>query len=93
MSHRGIREFFNESLRHYNKPSLFQGPNLAYHIIIQRPLTEPQLFVDNSLQEVVTSQLYVVSSVYPILGKLICFPREFDYLILVVCVSNKNNKT
>ena len=30
----------------------------------------------------------------PVVGKLICFPREFDYLMLVVFVSiNKNNKT
>ena len=30
----------------------------------------------------------------PVVGKLICCPREFDYLMLVVFVSmNKNNKT
>ena len=51
------------------------------------------LFLDTYELEVVTSQLYVVFSVLPVLGKLIC-SREFEFLILVVCVSNsKNNKT
>jgi len=66
----------------------------ACSIIIKGPLQGPNLlFLDTYLQEVVTSQLYVVFCVLPVLGKLICCPREFYYLILVVCVSiNKNNK-
>jgi hypothetical protein len=58
--------------------------------IIKRPFSETQLTIfDTYLQEVVTSQLYVVFTVLPVLRKLICCPREFYYLILLVGVSFK----
>jgi hypothetical protein len=58
----------------------FQGPYL--------------LFFDTCLQEVVTSQLYIVFTMLPVLWKLICYDREFYYLILLVGMSfNKNNQT
>jgi len=64
-------------------------------IIIKRPFQKPNLlFFDTYLQEVDTSQLYVVFTVLPVLRKLICCPREFYYVILLVGMSiKKNNET
>ena len=54
-------------------------------IIIKRPFSTLQL--SNMFTEVGTSKLYVVFSGLPVVGKLICCPRKFDYQILVVCVA------
>jgi hypothetical protein len=50
------------------------------------------IFVDTYLQEVVTSQIYVVVSVFHVQGKLISCPREFDYLVLVIRKKKATNK-
>jgi len=69
----------NESLWHYHKRH-FSGLQLS----IPRYL----------FAEVVTSKLYVVFSALPLVGKLICSPREFDYQMLVYAwCSIKTKKT
>jgi hypothetical protein len=81
------------SLRHKNKYVNYEMK--VCEIIIKWPFQGPNLVcVDTYLQELVTSKLYVVFSVLPGLSILICRPRKFDYLIMVVCMSiNENNKT
>jgi hypothetical protein len=74
------------SLRHKNK--YVNSAMKTCEIIIKWPFQGPNLvFVDIYLQEFVTSKLYVVFSVLPVLGILVCRPRKFDFLILVDCVS------
>lgn len=67
----------------------------ALGITKKRPFKGPQLTISwNPYTGIHYFPLNAAFSVLPVLGKLICYSWEFDYLILVVCVSmNQTNKT